>query len=114
VSPASPHIAFVLPGAPRSRIRVVNLHGATESEITVSGAKDLGSLDWSADGTGFFSVDMQQTTARLLHVERSGASQVLWALPFRWNFWAVPSPDGRYLATWKMDENANVWMVENP
>jgi eukaryotic-like serine/threonine-protein kinase len=114
VSPDGQHIAFVLPGAPRSRIRVVNLHGATESEITVSGAKDLGSLDWSADGTGFFSVDMQQTTARLLHVERSGASQVLWALPFRWNFWAVPSPDGRYLATWKMDENANVWMVENP
>jgi eukaryotic-like serine/threonine-protein kinase len=116
ISPDGQHIAFVLrlPGAPSNRIRVITLHGATESEITVLGAKDLGSLDWSADGTAFFSVDMQQTTARLLHVERSGASQVLWTLPFRWNFWAVPSPDGRYLATWKVDENANVWMVENP
>lgn len=114
ISPDGQHIAFVLPGAPSSRIRIVNLHGAPESEITVSGAKDLGSLDWPADGTGFFSVEMQQTTTRLLHVERSGAPQVLWTLPFRQNFWAVPLPDGRYLATWKIDENANVWMVENP
>ena len=27
--------------------------------------------------------------------------------------WAIPSPDGRYLAMWQASGNANVWMVEN-
>jgi hypothetical protein len=83
ISPDGHHLAFVLSATPHDRIRIINLHGTTMREITVSGAQYLGSLDWSADGTGFFSVDMQQTTTRLLHVERSGASQVLWTLPFR-------------------------------
>ena len=27
--------------------------------------------------------------------------------------WAIPSPDGRYLALWQASSNANVWMVEH-
>jgi hypothetical protein len=119
MSPDGQHIAFVLPGTPQNRIRVVDLHGVTEEEITVSRAEYLESLDWSADGTGFLSADIQPAGARLLHVERSGASQVLWtepgaSQPGESDLWGIPSPDGRYLATMKDDQTANVWMVENP
>jgi eukaryotic-like serine/threonine-protein kinase len=114
ISPDGHHVAFVLPGEIRNRIRIVDLHGRTESEITVSGAEHLWSLNWSADGTGLFSGDSAPSGTRLLHIERNGASQVLWTLPAGANIWGIQSPDGRHLATLKTTLSANVWMVENP
>jgi serine/threonine protein kinase len=114
MSPDGRHIAFVLAGVLKNRIRIVDLHGATESEITVPGAKGLVSVDWSADGTSFFSGDFALSGTRLLHIERDGTSQVLWTQPANFIFWAIPSPDGRRLATFKPRISANVWMVENP
>jgi len=115
ISPDGQHIALLLPGRPRNRIRIVNLHGATEREITVSGADFLLSLDWSADGTTLFSGEGGEETERLLRVQRNGASQVMWSNPgVGIGIWGVPSPDGRYLATFKGNPSANVWTVENP
>jgi hypothetical protein len=124
MSPDGRHTAFVLQGAnigrdpmPRerkNRIRMVDLHGAIENEITVPGAEYLMSLDWSADGTGFLSGDLTFTGTRLLHIQLDGASQVLWAQPARADMWGIPWPDGRYLATFKTRGSANVWTVENP
>jgi Tol biopolymer transport system component len=115
LSPDGQRIAFVSPGPPYNRIRMVDLHGASEGEITVSGAGYLTSLEWSADGTGFFSEEANPTGDRLLYIERTGTSHVLWtqsASGFR--LWGSPSPNGRYLATLKYKESANVWMFENP
>jgi serine/threonine protein kinase len=115
-----PHICTVhdrgAPQFPRlaCRIRIVDLHGATEGEITLSDAQDLQSLDWSAHGTRFFSADLQPETTRLLHVQRNGTSHVLLTQPPGFAIWGVPSPDGRYLATFKGSFSSNVWMVENP
>ncbi len=117
ISPDGQHIALLPHATPRNRIRVVDLRGATEREITVPGAQYLVTLDWSADGTGFFSGDNQPDFTRLLHIDRSGSSQVLWtqpAVPAGALVWGIPSPDGRHLATFKTEESANVWMVENP
>jgi hypothetical protein len=44
----------------------------------------------------------------LLHIERSGASQVLRSEPGSYWLWGIPSPDGRYLATFRTTESANV------
>jgi len=108
------HVAFVLPGAVQNRIRIVDLHGATESEITVAGAKNLDSLEWCADGTGFFSGDVTPSDTRLLHIQRDGASQAVWTQPAGPRIWGVQSRDGRHLATYKTRVSANVWIVENP
>jgi Tol biopolymer transport system component len=43
MSPDGHHIAFVLPGAVKNRIRIVDLNGVIESEITVPGAEYLAS-----------------------------------------------------------------------
>jgi serine/threonine protein kinase len=114
ISPDGHHIAFVLPGTKRNRIRFVDLRGATESETTVSGAESLASLNWSADGTGLFSGDVTPSGTRLLHIERNGASQVLWAQPAGAIIWGIQSPDGRHLATFGTRLSSNIWMVENP
>jgi Tol biopolymer transport system component len=111
ISPDGQHIAF---GLLMNRIRTIDLHGATEGEITVSGAQNLQYLEWAADGTGFFIADLQPAGARLLYVERSGVSQVLWTRRHGSDLGPIPSPNGRYLAMNMDEENANVWMVENP
>jgi Tol biopolymer transport system component len=97
-----------------NRIRMIDLHGTPQGEITVAGAQNLEYLEWSADGTGFFVADLQPEGARLLYVERDGASQVLWTRRHGSDLGPIPSPNGRYLAMNMDEENANVWMVENP
>jgi serine/threonine protein kinase len=114
ISPDGHHIAFVLEGAVMNRIRIVDLHGATEREITVPDAKNLSSLDWATDGTGFLSGDVMPSGTRLLHIEPNGASQVLWAQPAGPAIWGIQSPDRRHLATFRARSSSNVWMVENP
>jgi Tol biopolymer transport system component len=114
VSPDGKHIAFIMPGSPRNHIRIVNLQGATELEITVAEAQNLGPLKWSADGNGFFSADFQPSRARLLHVRRNGQSQALFEQAGTAPIWGVPSPDGRRLAIYESRVNGNVWMVDNP
>jgi eukaryotic-like serine/threonine-protein kinase len=114
ISPDGRHIAFVLEGVPHNRIRIVDLHGTTESEITVQGTKLLMGLNWSADGTGFFASDVTLVGTRLLHIERSGASQVLWTQPASWLMGGLQSPDGRRLAMFRTIRSSNVWTVENP
>lgn len=113
LSPDGRHMAFE-PGPSPNRIRVTDLHGAVEREITVLGAGYLTSLDWPAGGSGFFCGDQQPATTRLLYVEENGTSHVLMEQPGRYNVWAIPSADGRHLATFKPKQSANVWMVENP
>jgi hypothetical protein len=102
------HIAFVLGGAIKNRIRIVDLHGFSESEIRVVDTKNLASLDWSADGTGFFSADLVLSDTRLLHIERDRASQP--ATPL---ICGIPSPDGTSRPSGTR-MSSNVWIVENP
>lgn len=83
ISPDGKHIAFVLPGKPQNQIRIANLRGVTEREITVTKAQDLEALDWAADGSSFFGGDMQSDGAHLLHVHPNGKSEILWTPPTR-------------------------------
>jgi hypothetical protein len=114
ISPDGKHFAYLVPEKPQKHIRITDLHGVTEAVLTVQGAEDLQFLDWSADSSGFFTSDMHRNETRLLHAERSGTSHILWRMPGLVSIWGVPSPDGRYLATYKGTSNGNAWVVENP
>ena len=114
ISPDGKHFAYLVPEERERHIRITDLHGVAEAEITVKGVENLRFLDWSPDSSGFFTSDIRGNETRLLHVERSGASQILWTLPGQVVVWAVPSPDRRHLATYSQTSNSNAWMVENP
>jgi serine/threonine protein kinase len=115
ISPDGKHVAYLLPETPQRRIRITDLRGVVEADVTVTGADSLGNLDWSADGSGFFTSDERSNETRLLHVQRSGASQILWTLSgVVISVYGVPSPDGRYLATYRGTFSSNVWMVQEP
>ena len=115
ISPNGSHIALVLPGAQHNLIRIVGLNGVPEADITVRGAGNLTSIQWSPDGAGFFCGDVSSDgSSRLLHVHRDGTSAVLWTNPGDTQMWAIPSPDGRYLGITIVAGSANVWVVEKP
>jgi hypothetical protein len=46
-------------------------------------------------------------------VDLQGRARPVWEQTKMAVGWAIPSPDGRYLAMWQASGNANVWMVEN-
>jgi len=116
ISPDGQHVAWIPPGGRHDRIRITGLNGAAEADINIRGGNFVVSLEWSADGNGFFCGDYLATAnaTRLLRVERSGESQALWSTPGQNGIWGIPSPDGRALAAAKPSTSANVWMVENP
>ncbi|MBV8808457.1 MAG: PD40 domain-containing protein [Acidobacteriaceae bacterium] len=114
ISPDGKHVAYVIPDTPCRRVRITDLHGRIEADVTVAGVENLNSLDWSADSAGFFMSDMRSNESRLIHVQRSGASQILWSVPWPTDLYGIPSPDGRYLATPRATYSSNVWMVQEP
>jgi hypothetical protein len=46
-------------------------------------------------------------------VDLAGHVQVLWTQQGALGLWAIPSPDGQYLAMPGAAEDRNVWMLEN-
>jgi hypothetical protein len=92
----------------RRRPGLSSISGTTDENVCVSVPTVV---RW---GTGFFSADLTLSGTRLLHIERDGASQVLWAQPAGTQIWGISSWDGRRLATLKPRMNTNVWIVENP
>jgi len=95
-------------------IRLLPLSGGSESDIRVKGWPNLAdSLEWSPDGKGLYCVSRSPQGDTLLYVDLKGIAQPLWQHKgWAGGTWAVPSPDGRYLAIGSGVLTNNVWMLE--
>src|SRR5262245_45541241 len=65
----------------RSHIRLISLSGGQQRSVTVKGSPWLSSLEWTADGTGFFAADASWRKETLLHIDATGKTDVLWEQP---------------------------------
>ena len=97
------------------RIRFVSLPSGVVREVVVKDWPRLWTVDWSADGAGLLiPTTKPNSTPVLLFIDRKGKAQVLLEgeryAPLGY---AIPSPDGRYLAIRKAAGDINVWMIEN-
>jgi len=52
-------------------------------------------------------------TNALLNVGLQGRARPVWEQTKMEVGWAIPSPDGHYLALWQASGDSNVWMIEN-
>jgi Tol biopolymer transport system component len=90
-----------------------SLVDGSEREITAKGWSSLLSLDWSADGKGFYCGSVSAQASTLVYVDLKGNARALWEFKGAEDVvWDIPSPDGRYLAMRADVTNSNVWMVE--
>jgi eukaryotic-like serine/threonine-protein kinase len=114
LSPDGTVIAAVQVGATQHQIRLVSLAGEPAREITVKDWNNFMSLDWAADGKGFFI--SSNPTGRLdtvLYVDMAGKATPLWQVKNSQSAWAIPSHNGKYVAIPAPTTECNVWMVEN-
>jgi Tol biopolymer transport system component len=97
-----------------SRIRFLSLTGGPDREITVNGWPNLASLDWSADGKGFYSGSVSPEGSTLLYLDLHGTPHVVWRSRETIFCFGLPSPDNRHLAIASRVNNSSVWTIENP
>jgi len=93
-------------------IHILSLATGADQKITVQHWNNLQSLDWTSDGKGFFTSSLQPSGV-LLNVDLHGRANVLWEPKGVSMPWAVPSPDGRYVAMPYFAHNSNAWLLEN-
>jgi serine/threonine protein kinase/Tol biopolymer transport system component len=115
VFPDGSGVAVVLGDPPAERIRILSPSGETKTEFAVKGWSAITHIFCSADSKGLYLTSMSQpTAATLLYVDLQGNARVLLQQPKgSFDGFAVPSPDGRYLAIMGMTQSSDVWLLEN-
>lgn len=97
-------------------IRLIELPGGAEAELSRDGWILGESVAWSADGESLF-IDggpLESTVYKkaLLNVTLDGEVHVLRQKANEWHIFPVPSPDGRFLAFGVVVFSGNVMMLE--
>ena len=113
VSPDGSQLALVYVGS-EHKITFVTLSDNRRREVEVKELLSIG-MDWSADSKSVFATGWTANRIPVvLSVEPNGNHRVLLegerAAPY---WWAIPSPNGRYLALEEVTRENNAWMVEN-
>jgi serine/threonine protein kinase len=111
LSPDGTRIAFTK--TPQAPIEILSLQGGPTQSFHVQGWDNLESLDWTADGDGFFIADGVHGGMALLHVDLHGNAHVLQQNQGTAAAFARPSPDGRHLAIQDFRIEGNIWTLEN-
>jgi len=95
-------------------IRLLSLANHTERTIRLKEWPGVSSLDWAADGKSLWvSTSTNTGTYALLNVDLQGRARPVLEQTKMVVGWAIPSPDGRYLALNLASGDSNVWMIEN-
>jgi len=115
LSPDGSLLAIVKDGEHDGRIGFMSLPAGVVREVVLKDWPQLSTVDWSADGKGLLmSSTTSNSTPVLLFVDREGKARVIWeGQKYGSLQWAIPSPDGRYLALNLYVGERNVWMIEN-
>jgi hypothetical protein len=112
LSPDGSQIAIRIPG--EARIRILSLGGEPSRDVRVYGwtFDEYSWLFWSTDGRGWYVPGQSAGGTDLLYVDLEGPAYVLTHMAGTPQTWAVPSPDGRYLAYTQWNSLSNVWMIQ--
>lgn len=98
---------------PQGPIETLSVDNRATQTIPVRDWNNLESLDWDADGEGFFVGSGVHGGMVLLHVDLQGHAHVLQKIPGSAALFARPSPDGRHLAFHELRIEGNLWTIEN-
>jgi eukaryotic-like serine/threonine-protein kinase len=113
LAPDGSLLAVFAPDPHVGRIRLFSMKGGTAQELIVKGWSGLMSLDWAGDSRSLFTSAMQADgTIFLLNIDLHGNAHPLLEQRNGQMCWAIPSYDGKHLASMLMTGESNAWMVE--
>jgi len=113
LSPDGSRIALAIPEGPPARIRILSLASGTRQDIRVTGWSAFQSMEWAADGKGWFVASRSAAANTLLFVDPQGNAYPLRQTAGGYDIYAIPSPDGHRLAFLEYTTTNNAWMIEN-
>jgi DNA-binding winged helix-turn-helix (wHTH) protein/Tol biopolymer transport system component len=114
LSPNGLLLAVVAEDPREGLIRLFSLPDGTARDLLVQGWSGLSTVDWAADSKSLFiSAIKPDGTTFLLNIDLRGRAQALIEQKNGTLCWAIPSSDGKYLATMQMEGESNAWMLEN-
>jgi Tol biopolymer transport system component len=96
-----------------ARIRIISLRGLSAREFQVKDASWIINSRWTPDGKSLFVSAEIGGRIVLLRVDLDGRAQPVIPDSQSDVRLGVPSPDGRKLAIMTVNENKNMWMMEN-
>jgi hypothetical protein len=99
--------------SPTGPIEIHSLRGHQTLTIPTAGLDPLAYIKWAADGKGLFVSTHKPGSLEILHLDLRGKATVIWKCNQPWTCSANPSPDGRHLAIREVEQNANIFMMEN-
>jgi Tol biopolymer transport system component len=125
LSPDGSELAFVIRGsaqpgeeskarAGNTRLMIMPSRGGDARELaSVEVPIPLGQLAWTSDGRYLLFVRRDKKAAALMRVPRQGGkAERLWEIQERMPGLS-PSPDGRHIAYFTQENEAEIWVLEN-
>ena len=97
----------------QNHIRILFVDGSAPRDIQAKRWAAVNTLDWAADGNGFFCGNQSPQGATLLHIDLEGNARALWRQKGSDGIHGVPSPDGKHLAIPAFTSESTVRMIEN-
>jgi serine/threonine protein kinase/Tol biopolymer transport system component len=114
LAPDGSLLAVFAPDPHVGLIRLFSMKDASVRDLIVKGWSGLMSMDWSGDSHSLFSSVMQPDgTIFLLNIDLRGNAHPLLEQKNGQMCWAIPSYDGKHLASMLMTGESNAWMVED-
>jgi Tol biopolymer transport system component len=121
LAPDGSRLAWIISDAPDATIHVASLQHAvlggsgSEKDESVVVLKDLSylhALSWSPDGNGWYMTTRLPASWRILYTN-GVRTHVIFQGQGGYSPEPWPSPDDRHLAFSELEEDSNVWMLEN-
>lgn len=114
VSPDGRQIAFIDVNS-KDTIVVADREGASSERrrIRIEGQLPLRALAWNPSGAGWFACANDEEVGSIMHVRATDGHATVLHRQFNYlQSWALPSPDGKYLAFQENTSNGNAWILE--
>ena len=114
LSPDGSQRAIIFVGANDGKIHFRSTSTGKTRDLVVKGWSELLNIDWSADGKSLLVTWYNDALgSALLNVTLDGKASPLLQSGKAGIWYAIPSPDGRFLAIAEAGGPKNVWQVEN-
>jgi DNA-binding winged helix-turn-helix (wHTH) protein/Tol biopolymer transport system component len=99
----------------QGRIEFISIKTGRKRDVVIQDWPVIRVAQWAADSRGLLLTSFtERGTSALVESDLQGKARLLLESPPNEQFyWAVPSPDGRYVALNVITGEENVWMVEN-